>query len=159
MNVPIHGGKSTTLKRELAQRGLEPDESYWVQNEPRMRGKKEFDLETDSPPDLAVEIDITSSSLPRMSIYASLGVAEVWRFDGSALTFEGLEAGQQYVALERSRAFPALNPERMWQFLEDSDRLSEHELTAALIDWVRREVKPAAKKKGGSAPRKRPRQQ
>jgi Uma2 family endonuclease len=68
MNIPLHGGRSTTLKRELAQRGLEPDESYWIQNEPRMRGKKDLDLETDPPPDLAVEIDITSSSLPRMSI-------------------------------------------------------------------------------------------
>jgi Uma2 family endonuclease len=152
MNIPIHGGRSTTLRRELAQRGLEPDESYWIQNEPRMRGKKELDLETDPPPDLAIEIDITSSSLPRMSIYASLGVAEVWRFDGSTLTFHGLEAAQQYVSLERSRGFPALTPERVLQFLAQSDRLSEHELMAALIDWVRREVKP--KKKG--APRSRP---
>src|SRR5262249_45118647 len=87
MNIPIHGGRSTTLKRELLQHGLEPDESYWIQNEARMRGKKDLDLEADPPPDLAVEIDITSSSLPRMSIYASLSVAEVWRFDGAVVTF------------------------------------------------------------------------
>jgi Uma2 family endonuclease len=100
MNIPLHGGRSTTLKRELAQRGLEPDESYWIQNEPRMRGKKDLDLDTDSPPDLAVEIDITSSSLPRMPICADLGALEVWRFDGSALTFLGLQADQQYASLE-----------------------------------------------------------
>lgn len=147
MNIPLHGGKSTTLKKEFAQRGLEPDASYWIQNEERMRGRKEFDLETDPPPDLAVEIDITSSSLPRMSLYASLGVAEVWRFDGATLTFNGLEAGQQYVPLERSRALPALTPEVIGRFLDDSNRLSEHELMVALIDWARREVKGEKKAK------------
>jgi Uma2 family endonuclease len=147
MNIPIHGGRSTTLKRELLQRGLEPDESYWIQNEARMRA--------DPPPDLGVEIDITSSSLARMSIYASLGVAEVWRFDGSVVTFHGLEAGQQYVVLEQSRAFSALTPAVIQGFLEQRDRLSEHELMAALIDWVRREIKPKKKDKGsGRVPRR-----
>jgi Uma2 family endonuclease len=158
MNIPLHGGRSTTLKKELAQRGLEPDESYWIQNEARMRGKKDLHLDSDPPPDLAVEINITSSSLPRMSIYANLGVSEVWRFDGSMLTFQGLEAGQQYVALERSRAFPALTPQRMLWFLEESDRLSEHELMGALVEWVRREVKGKEQEAGGrGARRNRPR--
>jgi len=155
MGIPVLGGKSTTLKKELAQRGLEPDESYWIQNEPRMRGKREFDLETDPPPDLAVEIDITSSSLPRMSIYASLGIPEVWRYDGATLTFQGLEPGQQYVLLDHSRALPALTPAVILGFLEESDRLSENELMHALIDWVRREVKPKKKSKGSGRPPRR----
>src|SRR5262245_709157 len=79
MDIPRHSGGSTTVKREAQLRGLEPDECYWIQNERLMRGKKHFDIHTDPPPDLAIEVDITSSSLDRMSIYATLGVAEVWR--------------------------------------------------------------------------------
>ncbi len=63
LNVPIHSGGSTTFHQEAKQRGLEPDECYWVQNEPRMRGRKEFDFDADPPPDLAIEVDISRSSL------------------------------------------------------------------------------------------------
>ena len=74
--IPRHSGRSMTLRRESEQRGLEPDDCFWIQNESRMRGRTDFDPEQDPPPDLAVEIDITSSSLPRMSIYATPGVPE-----------------------------------------------------------------------------------
>src|SRR5262245_54289430 len=63
LNIPIHSGGSTTFKREAKKRGLEPDECYWIQNERVMRGRKDFEIDTDPPPDLAVEIDIMSSSL------------------------------------------------------------------------------------------------
>src|SRR5262249_12678957 len=87
LNVPIHSGGSTTFKRKSKRRGLEPDKCYWIQNEPSMRGKKTFDVKTDPPPDLAVDVDISSSSLKRMAIYAALGVPEIWRFDGEVFEF------------------------------------------------------------------------
>jgi hypothetical protein len=71
------------------------------------------------------------------------------------LTFQGLEAGQQYVALEESRALPSLTPERVLGFLEESDRLSEHELMAELIDWIRREVKPKKSDESAGPTRRR----
>jgi hypothetical protein len=58
------------------------------------------------PPDLAIEVDITSSSLDRMAIYASLGIPEVWRCDGETLTIHLLQANQKYAPTERSRALP-----------------------------------------------------
>src|SRR3712207_4578607 len=61
--IPRHSGRSTTFRREAKERGLEPDACYWIQNEPRMRSRKDFDPEEDPPPDLAIEVDITSSSL------------------------------------------------------------------------------------------------
>src|SRR5262245_35011499 len=92
--IDRHSGRSTTLRRESEQRGLEAEDCFRIQNEHRMRGRKDFDAERDPPPDLAVEIDITSSSLPRMSIYATLGVPEVWRFDGTTLTINLLRRGR-----------------------------------------------------------------
>ena len=58
LQIPIHSGKSTTFKEEVKKKGLEPDECYWIQHEPAMRGKDEFDPATDPPPDLAIEIDM-----------------------------------------------------------------------------------------------------
>lgn len=46
-----------------------------------------FELASDPPPDLAIEIDITSLLLPRLPIYPALGGAGVWRFDSELLMF------------------------------------------------------------------------
>src|SRR6266446_9193651 len=44
LSLPIKGGGSTTLRRRKKLRGLEPDDCYWIQNEPSVRGKKTIDL-------------------------------------------------------------------------------------------------------------------
>src|SRR6266478_1708430 len=81
LGLPILCGGSTTLRRQLHQRGIESDECYWIANEPRMRGRRALNLQRDPPPDLAVEVDVTSSSLDRLDIYATLGVPEIWRLE------------------------------------------------------------------------------
>ena len=60
--VPIQSGGSTTFRREDLQRGLEPDNCYWIQHESAVRARDEIDLTIDPPPDLAVEVDVTSRS-------------------------------------------------------------------------------------------------
>jgi Uma2 family endonuclease len=75
MGIDIAATGSTTLKLELKKRGLEPDESYYIQNEAAMRGRVDLDLERDPPPDLAIEVEITRSALDKLGIYAALGVA------------------------------------------------------------------------------------
>jgi Uma2 family endonuclease len=136
--IPRHSGRSTTFRREAKKRGLEPDECYWIQNEPRMRSRKELDPERDPPPDLAIEVDITSSSLDRMSIYADFGVPEVWRFDGEVFAIHLLHEGK-YEPGECSVALPALPPDVVVRFLGLSDELGETELMHAFLDWVRQE--------------------
>src|SRR5204863_3892315 len=63
-------------------RRLEPDECYYVANEPLVRDKLHLDLAVDPPPDLAIEVEISRDSLNRHRIYAALGVPELWRYDG-----------------------------------------------------------------------------
>src|SRR5262245_37165437 len=80
MEIDIYSSGSMTCRREELARGLEPDECYWIEHEPVVRGRDDIDLDTDPPPDLALEIEISRSALDRMSIYAALRVPEVWRW-------------------------------------------------------------------------------
>src|SRR6266851_39103 len=81
LQLSVLGGGSTTFRRRRRRRGLEPDECFWIANEPRMRGKRRVDLRVDPPPDLAIEVDVTRSSMDRMGVYGALCVPEVWRLD------------------------------------------------------------------------------
>src|SRR5262245_16720610 len=71
MKIPIRSGGSTTLKELLREAALEPDECFWIKHEKHMRNKKKWTSDIDPPPDLAVEIDITTSWLDRLGIYAA----------------------------------------------------------------------------------------
>ena len=106
-NLEIYSLGSTTWRRKILERGLEPDSCYYTTHQPQMWNKTDIDLDKDPPPDLCIEIDITSSSLNRMGIYAALGVPEVWRHDGESLTFLHLENGA-YVRKPISLSFPKL---------------------------------------------------
>ncbi|MEO0490972.1 MAG: Uma2 family endonuclease, partial [Cyanobacteria bacterium J06659_2] len=72
LNQDYESYGSTTWRKQAEQAGLEPDNCFYFQNEARIRGKLEFDLNQDPPPDLALEIDITNKSLDRFPIYARL---------------------------------------------------------------------------------------
>ncbi len=85
-SLPLQSGGSTTWQREDLKKGLEPDECYWLQHAAEVRGRDELDLRFDPPPDLAIEVDVSTSSLDRMAIYAALGVPEVWRWQADRLT-------------------------------------------------------------------------
>jgi Uma2 family endonuclease len=153
--IPRHTGGSTTFRREARRRGLEADACYWIQHEPQMRSRKDFDPERDPPPDLAIEVDITSSSLDRMSIYADLGVPEVWRFDDQGFSINLLGERRLYEKSELSRALPALTPDVVARFLDLSDEMGETELLLAFRDWVRNEAPPEQTERKARRPRKK----
>jgi Uma2 family endonuclease len=77
MRVNAYGIGSTTHRRGDIGRGFEPDASFYIRNEEPIRGKPRIDLSVDPPPDLVVEVDITSPSLDKLTIYAQIGVSEV----------------------------------------------------------------------------------
>lgn len=94
---------STTFKHPALNKGLEPDQCFYIQNEARVRGKNRLDLTVDPPPDLALEIDITSRTYP--DIYKALKVPELWRFDRGELQIGVLQAGE-YVLVAESPNLP-----------------------------------------------------
>jgi Uma2 family endonuclease len=83
--IPYANFGSTTYREEHAKAGLEPDTCYYIQHEAEMRNNEEVDLSRDPPSDLALEVDIKSSTKGRMPIYAELGVPEVWRLTADSL--------------------------------------------------------------------------
>jgi Uma2 family endonuclease len=139
LDIEIKSAGSTTLKRKIANRGIEPDNCYYIQNELAVRGKQELDLETDPPPDLAIEIDITSSSVNKLGIYSALGIPELWRYNGRVLKFYQLAEGQ-YVEREFSIAFPIVSVTEMSRFIEQSKTTGEIALLKSFRAWVRDKI-------------------
>ena len=139
LEVEIKSAGSMTLKRQEVNRGIEPDTCYYIQTEPRVGGRQELDLETDPPPDLAIEIDITSSSVNKFEIYLALGVPELWRYNGQDLKFYQRLEGQ-YVECEFSTAFSLISVTEMSRFIEQSKTIGEIALLKSFRAWVRDKI-------------------
>ena len=137
LGIPISSAGSTTWKSELREQGVEPDECYYVANESCVRGRDEIDLAVDPPPDLAVEVEITSSWIDKMPIYAGLGVPEVWRYDGKALHVEQLQADGTYAGQTQSSAFPFLPLAEIPRFLDRRNATDETTWIRSFREWVR----------------------
>jgi Uma2 family endonuclease len=146
LEVAVKGGRTTTFRREDLDRGLEPDDCFYIRNVRKILGKDVINLAIDPPPDLAIEIDITSSSLDRMGIYAALGVPEVWRFDGQTLQVWCLTRDGEYEERERSPTFPTLPLGPVVEFLLEAAALDDVTLTRKFRTWVRKQVVPRRKR-------------
>jgi Uma2 family endonuclease len=131
-------GGSTTLRKKLAKRGLEPDECFWITNAHHMAGKRRLNLDTDPPPDLAIEVDVTSSSLDRMSIYGELGVPEVWRVDEAGVTFHRRRADGAYRLILTSQLFPRIKAALIERFLQTATKVGDIHVA---LERFRRQLK------------------
>ena len=136
LNIPISSGGSTTLKDQFKERGVEPDECYYVAHERLVRGRDNLDLSVDPPPDLAIEVDISASSMDQLSIYADLGVPEVWLCDGTSIDVSVLQPGGKYAQCEQSAAFPLLPIDQVQRFLNRRASEDETTLLRTFRDWV-----------------------
>jgi len=123
LEIEIMQVGSLTLEREELTRAVEPDTCFYIQNESRVRGKN-INLQTDPPPDLAIESDYTSSSLDKFSLYASQGVPELWRYTRQRLQVYQLVEGN-YQLSEQSLAFPFLPIAEIPGFIEQSRNIGQ----------------------------------
>jgi Uma2 family endonuclease len=135
LEIEILSLGSMTCDRQDLARGLEPDQCYYIQNEAKVWGKAKIDLQIDPPPDLAIEIDITSSSINRFAIYAKLGVPEIWRYDGQRISIHHL-VGEFYLLSDRSIAFPLVSTQDLQSFLDLKNTVKENALMRRVRDWV-----------------------
>ncbi len=119
-------------------KGTEPDSCYYLQNELLVRSKQEIDLDNDPPPDLVLEIDITSGSLDKKPIYAAIGVPELWRYDGNRLEVFVLEPlKRNYLSVSQSPTFPWMPLDVIHRFIRQSLVDGETATLRAFRAWVR----------------------
>lgn len=136
LDIEFRSLGSTTFKK--SHQGLEPDQCFYIQNEAAIRGKKQIDLKTDPPPDLAIEIDITSRTHP--SIYEALKVPELWRFDKGKLRINALQ-GSNYVEVSESLNFPGMALSKVIpQYLEESKTVGRNKVLKAFRRWVQEQI-------------------
>jgi Uma2 family endonuclease len=140
-NLEIKSLQSTTLIKPELKVGAEPDQCYYLANEPTVRGKT-VDLRTDPPPDLIVEVDITHTDIDKDALYAELGVPEFWRYNGSVLRIFQLIQGQ-YREVEASPSFPNIPKEELYQFLRDSAEMGETQARKELRQRIRNQDRTA----------------
>lgn len=107
---------STTMNYPDLKKGAEPDNAYYIQNQPLVKGRN-VDFATDPPPDLVVEVDITHTDIQKNLFYASLGVPEFWRFNGRVWRIYQLQSGV-YVEVNQSPTFPKIEKEQLYEFLK-----------------------------------------
>jgi Uma2 family endonuclease len=130
---------STTLRRQDLQRGLEPDQSYYIQHEAQVRDRQILDLTQLPPPDLVIEVDITNSSFKKLPIYLALGVPELWRYDGESF-YMYQQVKDEYVVCEISPVFGLSLGTVILGLLKKSFNLSERLILREFRQWVRKQI-------------------
>lgn len=129
---------STTFKNRAMLQGIEPDQCFHIQNEAKVRGKNRLDLTIDPPPDLALEIDVTSRTHPE--IYRTLGVPELWKFEKDKLQINLLQGGNYKVAERSSIVLNLPLGEVIPQYAEQSRTLGRNATLKAFRQWVRQQI-------------------
>jgi Uma2 family endonuclease len=128
---------STTWRKQLQMAGVEPDNCFYLQHEAEVRGRLDLDISKgDPPPDLALEIDLTSKSLNRFPIYARLEVPEIWCYDEGVLKIYHLQDGD-YVEAETSLALPQLPVRELPQLIETHRAQGRRAIRNAIRHWAR----------------------
>jgi Uma2 family endonuclease len=114
-DLDLRGFGSATFRREAKKRGLEPDECYKM-------GK----LEEDAVPDIAIEVIVSSGLVDKMSVYAGLGIAEVWTWQpatGKIAVSRLID--DTYHRSERSEVLPELDLAELARFVQPGENQTE----------------------------------
>ncbi|MBM3224414.1 MAG: Uma2 family endonuclease, partial [Candidatus Tectomicrobia bacterium] len=126
---------SMTMRSLWHRQGAEPDTCFYIQNATRIIGKETLDFSIDPPPDIVVEIDVTHVSTTKFSIYATLGVPEIWCYNGETMTFRVL-MGTAYVIVLHSQALPLLPSTVIAQWIAVSKVEGQDAALDAVRAWV-----------------------
>ncbi|KAB8314064.1 Uma2 family endonuclease [Tolypothrix campylonemoides VB511288] len=90
----------------LEESGIEPDYCFYIDNWQAVSGKERIDWSNNPPPDLVLEIDVTSYS--DVNDYLPYQVPEVWLYRKKQLYIYQLQE-QAYRIQNHSKYFPNIN--------------------------------------------------
>lgn len=141
LRINIRSFGSATMKHKKRKKGNEPDACFYIQTAAVIGNRIKIDFSTDPPPDVAVEVDIHHDSQSKSSIYAALGVPEIWRFDGQKLSIHLLH-GKDYVEAPQSQALPILTSQALTEFLIRLPKDGESQTLLAFDEWLQYNINP-----------------
>jgi Uma2 family endonuclease len=130
---------SLTLTRDDLEKGGEPDSSYYIENEFLIRDKENIDLNQDPPPDLVLEVDYTRPKIDKLSLYASMGIPEFWRYNGTVLRIYTL-SDNEYSEVEVSPTFVPVLVRDIPRFIQESKKIGQLAAKSAFRAWVRQQI-------------------
>lgn len=136
LDQPVEPCGSMTIRRQDLDQGFEPDACFYIEHAPQMIHVDQPDFTKDPPPDLAIEVDITSSSIDRQALYAAIGVPELWRFNGEEVELY-LLIGGDYRLGSVSRSFPFLTVADVNRFLATLHTVGHLESMKSFRAWLR----------------------
>lgn len=138
LNIPCKASRSTTFRRRLKDGGAEADESFYLANAHRIRGREDLDLRRDPPPDLVIEAVNTHGADESVEVWRRFGVPEVWVCDGRSLQILCLQPDGRYVESPVGRAFPYLKADEIlaWVNKPLAETESETDWMKQLRAWV-----------------------
>lgn len=139
LGIELLKGGSTTLRRPDLELGVEPDACYYITHEPQVRHKHRIDLAVDPPPDLVIEVDVTSGSIDKLPIYEALGVPELWRCDGQAIEIYALQ-GDRFESVTHSPRFPWLSAARLFELLQQRSELGQTATLRQFQSFIRSQI-------------------
>ena len=86
--IPWETAGSATFRLGDKNAGAEGDRTYYFgTHAERMLGPIDIDLNTQPPPDLAIEVEILHLADDALAVWGRLGVPEVWPFDPDEWSF------------------------------------------------------------------------
>ncbi len=142
LEIPCCMAGSTTFRRRKKEAGVEGDKTFYLANAAQILGKREIDLRTDPPPDLAIEAVHTHEAAEAVEVYRRLRVPEVWVCDEEELQILVRQANGRYTRAESSAAFPFLKATEVFEWVTKPETATDTEWLKELRRWVRDTLAP-----------------
>jgi Uma2 family endonuclease len=129
LRLPCLQSGQTTFRRQGKRGGVEGDHTYYLANEPRVRGKMQIDLRNDPPPDLAIEVVNTHKADTALKVYRRIGVPEIWVCEEDRFLILVRQKNGRYVEASSGLAFPFLTSAEIGAWMQ-------RPFTGPDVDWM-----------------------
>lgn len=141
IDYAVGGGPTMRIPRE---KGLEPDDSFYIGVNAPLRGAVAPPERDVHPPDLVIEIEVSRSALNRLEIFQRLGVREVWRylFDEQRIVVHRLTPEGTFHEQDFSSLLPDLPLGGLAHFVQRGTGETTGRIVADFRSWVRRGCPP-----------------
>jgi Uma2 family endonuclease len=146
LDIPCIAAASTTFRRRAKRGGVEGDQTYYLANEERVRGKDKLHLKTDPPPDLAIEAVHSHDADQAIEVYRRFKVPEVWVCDEDEVRILILQPNGRYAESATSAAFPFLAATEVFDWVKKPQTEPDTAWIKQLRSWVNRTLKPRVRK-------------